>query len=216
MAATVCVNGMTVVHKTSGGTVCFSPDVCLTPAPPGAPVPVPYPNIAQSRDTDKGSKTVKIDGNPVMVQGSVFSKSTGDESGSCGGVASGVTKGKAEFINFSFDVKIEGKCVPRLGDQMIGNIGGSANTPPMAELQPPIVVLPDHYTEADMDKLTVVLVYGNGQPIKDERYILKKPDGVKIEGKTDGQGRIHVEKTISGLGKIIFPDLKEGGISIVS
>lgn len=214
MAATVCVNGMTVVHKTSGGQVCFSPDVCLTPAPPGGPVPVPYPNIATSADTDKGSRTVKMDKNPIMLQGSVFSKSTGDEGGSCGGVASGVTKGKAEFINYSFDVKIEGKCVPRLGDQMIGNIGGSPNTPPMAEIQPPIAVQPARFTPDDMDELIVILVDGRKKPIANERYILKKPDGTKEEGKTDSEGKIRVKNTIKGVGKVVFPDRK-GGVTHV-
>lgn len=212
MPATVCVNGLTVVHKTSDGMVCFSPDVCLTPSP-GGPVPIPYPNIAMSKDTDKGSKTVKMDGNSIMLEGSVFSKSTGDEGGSAGGVVSGVTKGKARFINYSFDVKIEGKCVPRLGDSMIGNIGSAPNTPPMPETQPPIVVLKDHYTEEDLEELTVVLVNGAREPIKDERYILKKPDGTTLEGKTDGEGKVYVKKTIAGLGKVSFPDLK-GGISI--
>jgi uncharacterized Zn-binding protein involved in type VI secretion len=213
MAATVCVNGMTVVHKTSGGIVTFGPDVCLTPSP-GGPVPVPYPNIARSSDTDKGSTTVKVDGNPVMLQGSVFSTSTGDEPGKGGGIASGVNKGKAQFINYSFDVKIEGKCVPRLGDQMLGNIGGAPNTPPMAEIQPPIVVLPDRFTPDDMDELIVTLVDRGGEPVKNERYILKKPDGTREEGKTDGQGKIHVRKTIKGVGKVVFPDVK-GRIAFV-
>jgi uncharacterized Zn-binding protein involved in type VI secretion len=213
MAATVCVNNLTVVHKTSNGVVSFFPDVCLTPTP-GGPVPIPYPNIAMSKDTDKGSKTVKIDGNPVMLQGSVFSTSTGDEAGSNGGVASGVTKGKAEFINYSFDVQIEGKCVPRLGDQMLGNKGSAPNTPPMPEAQPPIVVIPDNYVENDLDDLIVTLVTEGGEPIPDEKYVLKKPDGTKEDGKTDSQGKITVNQTIPGVGKIIFPDL-EGGISIV-
>lgn len=212
MSATVCVNGLTVVHKTSGGMVCFAPDVCLTPSP-GGPVPIPYPNIAKSSDTSNGSKTVTMDGNPIMLEGSVFSTSTGDEAGSVGGVASGVTKGKARFINYSFDVKIEGKCVPRLGDQMLGNIGGSPNTPPMPEIQPPIVVLKDHYTEDDLEELTVLLVNGNREPVEGERYILKKPDGTTEEGKTDSEGKVHVKKTIAGLGKVVFPDLK-GGISV--
>jgi len=212
MAATVCVNGMTVVHKSSGGQVCFFPDVCLTPSPAG-PVPVPYPNIARSADTDQGSKTVTIDGNPVMLKGSVFSKSTGDEAGSAGGVASGVTKGKAEFINYSFDVKIEGKCVPRLGDMMLGNIGSCPNTPPSPEFQPPLVVLPDQFTKEDMDKLVVVLFNGKDEPIKNERYILKKPDGTRVEGRTDSQGKITVEQTVSGVGSIVFPDLKEGALT---
>jgi hypothetical protein len=60
-------------------TVSFMPDVCLTPAPPSSPIPIPYPNMAMSQDTSQGSKTVTCDGNPIMLQGSCFSKSTGDE-----------------------------------------------------------------------------------------------------------------------------------------
>jgi uncharacterized Zn-binding protein involved in type VI secretion len=141
MPATVNVNMRTVVHASSSGIATGFPDVCLTPAPPAPPVPVPYPNIAQSSDTASGSSDTKIDGNPIMLQGSNFSTSTGDEAGSVGGVASMTTKGKAEFILYSFDVKVEGKSVPRLGDLMVQNKLSAPNTPPMPEVQPPTVAL---------------------------------------------------------------------------
>jgi len=65
--------------------------------------------------------------------------STGDEAGSAGGgVASSKIKGKAEFVNYSFDVKIEGKNVPRALDLMLHN---EKNTPPFPVLQPPIIVI---------------------------------------------------------------------------
>ncbi|MDH5180270.1 MAG: DUF4150 domain-containing protein [Gammaproteobacteria bacterium] len=140
MSATINVNKRTVVHKGSNGIATAFPDVCKTPTP-GGPVPVPYPNIAQSTDTAKGSKNVKMDGNPIMLKDSNFSTSTGDEPGSAGGVVSGKTKGKAEYINYSFDVKVEGKNVPRLADMMVQNKGSAANTPPMPEVQPPLVVI---------------------------------------------------------------------------
>jgi uncharacterized Zn-binding protein involved in type VI secretion len=140
MPATVNVNFRTVVHAGSSGIATAFPDVCKTPAAP-APIPIPYPHIAMSADTAQGSKDVKIDGNPIMLQGSVFSKSSGDEAGTVGGVVSGVNKGKAEFIAFSFDVTVEGKPVPRLGDMMVQNKGGAPNTPPMPEVQPPVVVV---------------------------------------------------------------------------
>jgi uncharacterized Zn-binding protein involved in type VI secretion len=47
--------------------------------------------------------------------------STGDEPGSAGGVISGKIKGKAEFVLYSFDVKIEGKNACRMGDLMTHN-----------------------------------------------------------------------------------------------
>jgi len=138
MGASANVNNRTVVHKDSGGVAINFPDVCKTQCGPPV-VPIPYPNIAKSSDTAKGSKSVKVDGNPIMLKDSNFSTSTGDEPGAHGGVASGCTKGKAEFINYSFDVKVEGKNVPRLLDMMIQN---KKNTPPMPELQAPLVVVP--------------------------------------------------------------------------
>lgn len=136
MASSTNVNNRTVVHKSSSGVATNFPDVCKTPTP-GGPVPLPYPNVATSSDTASGSTSVKIDGNPIMLKDSNFKISTGDEAGSIGGVASGCIKGIAEFVNYSFDVKVDGKNVPRLGDMMIQN---KKNTPPMPEVQAPLIV----------------------------------------------------------------------------
>jgi len=93
MGVSVGVNNMSVVHKGSGGKTIAFPDVCKTPSPAG-PIPIPYPNIAKSSDTAKGSKKVKCDGNPICLKDSNFSTSTGDEAGSAGGgVVSNKTKG---------------------------------------------------------------------------------------------------------------------------
>jgi hypothetical protein len=199
---------LTVVHKSSDGIVMFMPDVCKTPAPPAPPIPIPYPNIAMSQDTAGGSTTVKVDGNPIMLQGSNFSKSSGDEAGSLGGVVSGLNKGKAEFISYAFDVQVEGKNVPRLMDMMLGNIGGAPNTPPMPLMQPPIVVVAMDLTEEESDSITIVLKDRGGKPIKDEKYVLELRDGKKQEGKTDGSGKVKVDKTVSGAGRVRFPDLE--------
>jgi len=138
MGVTVGVNHLSVVHKSSSGiTPCF-PDVCKTPTP-GGPVPIPYPNIAKSSDTDKAAKKVTCDGKPVCVKTSNFKTSVGDEPGVAKGVASSKTKGKAEFVNYSFDTKIEGKNVPRAFDLMLHN---DKNTPPFPVIQKPIVSIP--------------------------------------------------------------------------
>jgi len=138
MGVTVGVNNLSVVHKSSSGITIAFPDVCKTPTPAG-PVPIPYPNIAKSSDTAKGSKKVKMDGNPVCLKDSNFKMSTGDEAGSAGGgVLSSKIKGKAEFVNFSFDVKVEGKNVARAFDLMLHN---QKNTPPFPVIQPPIIVV---------------------------------------------------------------------------
>jgi hypothetical protein len=139
LGVTVGVNGKTVVHSASNGVTIVFPDVCKTPSP-GGPVPIPYPNVAKSSDTADGSRSVHMDGNPVMLKGSTFSTSTGDEAGTAGGgVASNTTKGKAEFVNYSFDVKVEGKNVPRALDPMLHNKLSSPNTPPSPLIQPPLI-----------------------------------------------------------------------------
>jgi hypothetical protein len=140
MPVTVGVNFMSVVHAGSSGISSAFPDVCKTPAPPAPPIPIPYPNIAKSSDTSKGASTVKCDGNPVCVKDSNFMMSTGDEAGSLLGVASNKIKGKAEFVNFSFDVKFEGKNVPRAMDLMLHN---DKNTPPFPVMQGPAMAMGD-------------------------------------------------------------------------
>ena len=136
MATSVGVNFLSIVNEDSNGVSIAFPDVCKTPAPPAGPIPIPYPNIAQSSDTDAGTTKVKVEGKPVCVKDSNFKTSTGDEAGSVGGVASNKTKGKAEFVNFSMDVQFEGKNVPRSFDLMLHN---DKNTPPFPVLQGPVI-----------------------------------------------------------------------------
>jgi Toxin PAAR-like domain len=139
MPASVGVNKMSVVHQSSNGVTTAFPDVCKTPTPVG-PVPIPYPNVAMSSDTDKGSQSVKCDGNPICLEDSNFRMSSGDEAGSAGGgVVSNKIKGKAEFVNYSFDVKVEGKGVARAMDLMLHN---DKNTPPFPLIQGPVVPVP--------------------------------------------------------------------------
>ena len=124
---------MSVVHKGSDGMAIAVPDVCLTPII--VPVPIPYPNISMSSDLAKGSKKVKADKKSVAIDGCNFKMSMGDEAGSAGGgVASGKIKGKAEFMLYSMDVKIEGKGVCRAMDMVLAN---DKNTPPTPVLQGP-------------------------------------------------------------------------------
>jgi hypothetical protein len=138
MASSVGVNKLSIVNEDSNGVTIAFPDVCKTPAPPAPPIPIPYPNIAKSSDTAQGTKKVKADGKPICVKDSNFSMSTGDEAGSIGGIASNKIKGKAEFVNYSFDVQFEGKNVPRSFDLMLHN---DKNTPPFPVLQGPVVAL---------------------------------------------------------------------------
>lgn len=129
MAVTVKVTGKfnSLVHKGSMGFVKSTlPDVCKTPSP-GGPVPIPYPVIVSfSRDLKKGTKTVKADGNSAAIKGSEFSRCTGDEPGTVGGVQSSTNMKEATWITYAFDVKLDGKNACRLSDKMMMNHGNTA------------------------------------------------------------------------------------------
>ncbi len=120
MPSTGFANGRGIVHKGSGGLSIVFPDVCKTPTP-GGPVPIPYPNIGKSSDTIGGPTRVTIDGQMPMVKGAKYMMSTGDEAGSVGGIMSSMIKGECEFMMYSFDVKIEGQNVCRMGDPLFHN-----------------------------------------------------------------------------------------------
>jgi hypothetical protein len=132
---TVYVNNQSVVHKDSLGVSIAFPDVCKTQVG-NSQVPIPYPNIARSGDMDNGSKRVQMDGNSICLENSNFRTSMGDEGGTFNGIASRKIKGKAEFINFSFDVQVENKGICRGFDLMLHN---DKNTPPLPLLQPPLI-----------------------------------------------------------------------------
>ncbi len=139
MGTSVGVNHLSIVNPDSKGVSIAFPDVCKTPGPPAPFIPIPYPNIAKSGDTAKGTKKVKAEGKPICTKDSNFSTSVGDEAGTAGGgLVSAKQKGKAEFVNFSFDVQFEGKNVPRSFDLMLHN---DKNTPPFPVLQPPVIAL---------------------------------------------------------------------------
>src|SRR5262249_14918604 len=122
MAVSISINDLTLCHKGSGGmAIATIPDVCKTPTP-GGPVPIPYPNIAVSKDLTKGTVTVKVDGGNMAANlGSEIMLSTGDEPGTIGGVISSTFIKEATWISYSFDVMLEGKNACRLTDQLFMN-----------------------------------------------------------------------------------------------
>ena len=98
------------------------------PGPPAPFVPTPLPNIGKSGSSPQGySTSVKIEGNAVAIQGASFG-SMGDIASKAmgGGLMSMNTEGPTKFVApGSMDVKIEGKNVQLLGDQMLNNCGPS-------------------------------------------------------------------------------------------
>lgn len=128
MTVTINVNGLSLCHKDSGGvSMATLPDVCKTPTP-GGPVPVAYPNVALSSDLARGTRTIAADGGNMCANfGSEFSRSSGDEAGTLGGISSGTFIKEASWLTHSFDVMLEGKGACRLTDKMFHNHQNSVN-----------------------------------------------------------------------------------------
>jgi hypothetical protein len=123
------INGRSSVHAGSGGTLS-SIDVCETPSGHGCKS-VMYTNIAKSVDSAQTATTVKVNGHPVCTLDSIFSTSTGDEGGRCGGVRSGTIKGQAAFVTASNNYLVEGQRAVRQFDQMTSNYQNTPFTPLM-------------------------------------------------------------------------------------
>ena len=77
----ILVNRNQISGKQSGDKpVVKCPDVANTPSTPAPPVPVPYHSSSFSKDTQSGSKKVKLKGKEINLKNkSSFSRSEGDE-----------------------------------------------------------------------------------------------------------------------------------------
>lgn len=98
------------------------PDICLTPAPPSPPVPVPYPNIAQLADATDVATELLLGpaGLNALLADSAVATSTGDEAGSAS-----PTKGECRVTAASATVLYGGRGIARFGDATSQN-GGNA------------------------------------------------------------------------------------------
>lgn len=126
MSLTININGLTLCHKGSNGISQNTlPDVCKTPP---YSVPIPYPNVAFSKDLVQGTHSVSADGgNMIAHNQSNFASSIMDEPGSSGGIVSNVNRSKAEWISHSFDIFFEGNPACRLTDKMFMNKKNTVN-----------------------------------------------------------------------------------------
>lgn len=205
MATTTSVNGQTAVHETSDGVLNTYPDVCMTPVG-STIVPVPYGNTAFSKDTASGSRTVTVDGNSIMLKDAMFSKSTGDEPGTARGIRSGTTASIARFINYSFDVMVEGRNVCRRSDPMISNKG---NTPPARLMQPNVTaeglkgkhLLPITFVFRDPELISGKI----RQPIFETLNTVKGPETFRQEA-SDYTGALHPCEQPDGEYLVIFDE----------
>lgn len=196
MTVTINANGLSIVHKGSGGEANATlPDVCATTMGPST-VNIAYGNNAKSSDLVGGTKTITADGgHPIAIKGSKFSKSTGDEGGDKKGVSSGTIQGEAEFISGSPTVLFEGKGVCRLSDQMTMNSG---NTMCLGGVQNPSIS--NDEVEELLHDLTIKCRHPDGVLLKNATFTIFDESGAEIQsGQIDGSGQGKAMDLSSGL-----------------
>ncbi len=102
------------------------PDVCLTPAPPAPPIPVPYPNIAAGPMALNAVYKVLFMCAPAHNMGTSIPMTNGDNAGLATGVASATVMGPARHLTAAFTVLIGGMPLTRLTSVALQN---STNCP---------------------------------------------------------------------------------------
>lgn len=94
--------------------ICSAPDVCKLPNG----VPVPFPIIEPLSNSTKVAKKSRYGGKVAFMLKSHTTKVTGDQGGVAKGVKSGTMGKKAEPIDKSKTVKVEGSWLVRVGDKV--------------------------------------------------------------------------------------------------
>jgi hypothetical protein len=102
------------------------PDVCLTPAPPAPPIPIPYPNIAMGPTAIPNCPTILIMGMPAHNLGTSIPMTNGDNAGLMTGVASGTVMGPSRHLTGAFTVLFNAMPASRLTSMSLQN---STNCP---------------------------------------------------------------------------------------
>lgn len=118
---------MYAITKQSGQTMAM-PDVCKVPAPPAAPIPMPFPNIGMTPNANPVTQKILIAGSPALTKASKLSPTQGDEAGASGGVVSGKIMGEVEFVMGSTKVNFEGNPSVFMGNSTKQNQGNAAGS----------------------------------------------------------------------------------------
>ena len=109
-----------------GGVDTGFPDVCLTPAPPAPPVPIPYPNVAAGPMGTPPYPKVLFMAAPAHNMATTIPMSNGDNAGLATGVASGVVMGPARHLTGAFTCLVGGMPATRVTSVALQN---STNCP---------------------------------------------------------------------------------------
>ncbi|PXX58252.1 protein of unknown function [Pseudomonas sp. LAMO17WK12:I10] len=223
MGHKVYAGGMAIAGKSgTNKSIARFPDVCMSPpAPPAGPIPVPYPDTSLSGDLKKGTRTIKLGGQPAaLAQQSYYQPSAlGDEAATRAwgmNVLTHQITGKTYFQSWCLDVIFEGKNVCRHLDLTTSNhasAGSTTVTAPTGEDQTKALIKDGKCPCCERD-LHPNQVDANGRPydlISEEEYydkgvatMQKKLDSIPkdiAEGKSYTQDPATLEIVVQATAK---------------
>lgn len=117
MAATLTANQRKVVHTGSGDTHVTFPDLRASHQS-GFPEPVPGTSAIASAGGENGPLMVKIDGEMPMVRGATYQAASGTADTT---LVNQTNDSASRFLQYSFNVRLEGRAVCRQGDLLFHN-----------------------------------------------------------------------------------------------
>lgn len=121
-----------------GGLDTGVPDVCLTPAAAGVPVPVPYPNLAAAPTGTPAVYNVLFACAPAHNLMTSVPLTNGDNAGVNMGVASGTVMGPSRHLTGAFTVLVGGAPASRLLSTSLQN---STNCPGVRVMPSQVTVI---------------------------------------------------------------------------
>lgn len=121
-----------------GGLDTGLPDVCLTPAAAGVPVPIPYPNLASGPMGVPAAYNVLISCAPAHNLSTSVPLTNGDNAGVNTGVASGMVMGPSRHLTGAFTCLIGGAPASRMTSVSLQN---STNCPGARMMPSQVTVL---------------------------------------------------------------------------
>lgn len=121
-----------------GGLDTGLPDVCLTPAAAGVPVPIPYPNLANGPMGVPAAYSVLISCAPAHNLSTSVPLTNGDNAGVNMGVASGMVMGPSRHLTGAFTCLIGGAPASRMTSVSLQN---STNCPGARVMPSQVTVL---------------------------------------------------------------------------
>lgn len=98
----------------------MAPNMCITPCAP-SPIPMPYPNMAQTNKLDPGTKKVLIGNKATLNLKSKIAKVRGNEPGTQKDITTFQTNGKAWCVTGAFTVMFEGAPIAFTGSNGFSN-----------------------------------------------------------------------------------------------